>query len=63
MENNSYILLYLPKNKITDHIINFAIEKDGYNILQYLPIENIQPIHKDRAILMYKQLYDAKSLF
>ena len=71
LENNSYILLHIPESKITDDIINFVIEKDGYNynILQYLPIEKMpsdpitfEPIHKDRAILIHKQLYDAKSL-
>ena len=72
LENNSYILLHIPESKITDDIINFVIEKDGYNynILQYLPIEKMpsdpityEPIHKDRAILIHKQLYDAKSLY
>ena len=72
LENNSYILLHIPESKITDDIINFVIEKDGYNynILQYLPIEKMpsdpitfEPIHKDRAILINKQLYDAKSLY
>ena len=69
LENNSYILLHIPESKITDDIINFVIEKDGYNILQYLPIEKMpldpitfEPIHKDRAILIHKQLYDANSL-
>jgi hypothetical protein len=71
LENNSYILLHIPESKITDDIINFVIEKDGYNynILQYLPINKMpsdpitfEPIHKDRAILIHKQLYDAKSL-
>jgi hypothetical protein len=72
LENNSYILLHIPESKITDDIINFVIEKDGYNynILQYLPIEKMpsdpitfESIHKDRAILIHKQLYDAKSLY
>ena len=71
LKNNSYILLHIPESKITDDIINFVIEKDGYNynILQFLPIEKMpsdpitfESIHKDRAILIHKQLYDAKSL-
>ena len=64
-ENNRIYPITVLQLEKTILVDEKTIEKDGYNynILQYLPIEKMpsdpitfEPIHKDRAILIHKQL-------